>query len=186
MHETGAWRPLCASEQERLRQASARSARAGEPAPSLPPTTGPGGPAPPWSRPFSALSGLPDHPLGLHPSPGLMFEEHRRAASVCVPRCPAVHSRQARPPALSARAPSAPCSREPASFLPEAQVPSPEERIWMPCSFLSSCAVTITRGKEALKAGKPHGPGGRGPASSPPLTPDLASSSWDMGLLQDV
>lgn len=125
-----------------------RSARAGELAPSLPPTTGPRGPAPPWSRPFSALSGLPDHPLGLHPSPGLMFEEHRHAASVCVPRCPAVHSRQARPPALSARAPSAPCSREPAIFLPEAQVPSPEERVWMPCSLLSSCAVTITGGKK--------------------------------------
>ena len=48
----------------------------------------------------------------------------------------------------------------------EAQVPSPEEGVWTPCSLLSPCAVT--RRKEALKVGKPHGPGGRGPASSPP------------------
>lgn len=48
----------------------------------------------------------------------------------------------------------------------EAHVPGPEERVWTPCSLLSLCAVT--RRKEALKVGTPHGPGSRGPASSPP------------------
>lgn len=47
----------------------------------------------------------PRPPTWAAPSPGLTSEEHRRAASVCIPRCPDVRSRQARLPALSARAP---------------------------------------------------------------------------------
>ena len=76
-----------------------RSLRAGETAPSLPPTTASGrwvsppvgqssgGLEPPPSRPLSALSGLPDHPSGPHPSQGLV-EEHRCAVSVRIPRYP--------------------------------------------------------------------------------------------------
>lgn len=77
-----------------------------------------------------------------------MFEEHRHAASVCVPAArPSTPDKLDRPLSLPVRPQHR--SREPAIFLPEAQVPSPEgARLDALLSSLSSCAVTITGGKK--------------------------------------
>lgn len=161
------------SEQERLRQASQcyvsnESWGAG----AVPPTHH-------WpQRPGTTLeqalqpSGLPDHPLGCTLLQGSCLRNTDMQPPVCVPAALLTHSRQARLPRLSARAPQHRANREPAIFLPEAQVPSPRSTVWMPCSLLVLVCSHHHRG-EALKAGKPHCPGRLGPSQFPSsLTPD--------------
>lgn len=162
MHETGPGGLSVPQSRERLRQAS-QCARGWGQAPIPPPTTGPRARHHLGAGP-SALSGLPDHPplppfsrahvsgtqtcsLCPSPLPGRPLQTSWAARSLC-------------------RAPLAQCSRTSCSFCRRRRCPALRS-LWMPCSLLSSMCSHHHR-KEALKAGKPHCPGGWGPASSPP------------------
>ena len=156
-HEAGARQPLCTSEQERPRQASQCAHRelGRRRRPSHPPRPAVGGSVLRWVSPLEAWSHLragpsvpslvsqTTHP-GRTPLKGSLRNTDVRRLSAS----PAahIHSRQARPPALSAHAPSAPRSREPAIFPPgKPRCPAPRSASGRPAPFCP-CAQSPSPG----------------------------------------
>ena len=126
----------------------------------------------------------PRPPTWAAPSPGLTSEEHRRAASVRIPRCPDVRSRQARPPALSARAPQHRAAENQPPFRQGS--PGAQPRGGCLDALLPSVPVCSHQEERGSESGKAAPSGRQGAQPVPRLTPDLASSSGDMGLPQDM
>ena len=107
----------------------------------------------------------PRPPTWAAPSPGLTSEEHRRAASVRIPHCPDIRSRQATPPVLSARAPQ----HRAAENQPPFRQGSPGAQPGGGCldtllPFVPMCSHQEERGSESGKAARS---GRQGPSQFP-------------------